>query len=99
MYCGDYQIKISTLCDSLHLHIINLKLETMMKRLPYDNSREVRMIFIDSKEEIILPSISSAMKTAKVSYEVMMNGLNPMNKRRFEYNNRLVAFRFVKETS
>lgn len=70
-----------------------------MNKVPYDNSREVRMIFIDTKEEIVLPSIASAMKTAKVSYEVMMNGLNPINKRRFEYNDRLVAFRFVKETS
>jgi hypothetical protein len=71
----------------------------MMKRLPYDNSREVRMIFIDNKEEQIFPSIATAMRSVNVSYEVMMNGLNPINKRRFEYNNRLVAFRFVKETS
>jgi hypothetical protein len=69
-----------------------------MNKVTYDNSREIRMIFIDTKEEIVLPSITSAMKTVKVSYEVMMNSLNPINKRRFEYNNRLVAFRFVKET-
>lgn len=60
------------------------------------NSQPVRMIYLDNKEEVIFKSISYARRiTGVVEYQIKQS-LNPVNKKRFTYNDRIVVFRTIK---
>lgn len=61
-----------------------------------DNAQPVRMIYLDNKEEIIFKSISYARRiTGVVEYQIKQS-LNPVNKKRFTYKDRIVVFRTIK---
>jgi len=60
------------------------------------NSRAIKMIDIETKQETIFRSIAYAVrKTGIAEYSIRM-GLNPVQKKRFEVNGRKVAFRVFK---
>ena len=60
------------------------------------NSQAVRMIYLDTKEEVIFKSISYARRiTGVVEYQIKQS-LNPVNKKRFTYNDRIIIFRTIK---
>lgn len=61
-----------------------------------ENSRKIRMVDIETKEATEFKSIAYAVrKTGVPEYSIRM-GLNPIQKKRFEVNGRLVCFRVVK---
>jgi len=61
-----------------------------------ENSQPVKMIYLDNKQETIFKSISYARRiTGVVEYQIKQS-LNPVNKKRFTYNDRIVVFRIIK---
>ena len=62
----------------------------------HENSQPVRMIYLDTKEETIFKSVAYAKRiTGIVEYQIKQ-AMNPVNKKRFTYQNRLITFRIVK---
>ena len=62
----------------------------------HENSQKVRMIYLDTKEETIFKSVAYAKRiTGIVEYQIKQ-AMNPVNKKRFTYQNRLITFRIVK---
>jgi hypothetical protein len=60
------------------------------------NSQQVKLIFLDTKEEVIFKSVAYAKRiTGIVEYQIKQS-MNPLNKKRFTYQNRLITFRIVK---
>jgi len=61
-----------------------------------ENAQAVKMIYLDTKEETIFKSLTYARRvTGVVEYQIKQS-LNPVNKKRFTYQNRLITFRIVK---
>jgi len=60
------------------------------------NSQPVRMIYLDNKEETIFKSISYAHRVTGVNEYQIKQSLNPVNKKRFTYQDRIVVFRTIK---
>jgi hypothetical protein len=60
------------------------------------NSRPIKMIDIETKEVTIFKSIAYAVRMTGVNEYAIRNGLNPLQKKRFEVNGRTVCFRVVK---
>ena len=61
-----------------------------------ENSQQVRMIYLDTKQEIIYKSISYAQRVTGVNEYQIKQSLNPVNKKRFTYQDRIVVFRTIK---
>jgi hypothetical protein len=61
-----------------------------------ENSRAIRMIDIETKEVTIFRSIAYAVRSTGLTEYGIRNGLNPIQKKRFEVNGRKVAFRVYK---
>ena len=62
----------------------------------HENAQQVRMIYLDNKEEIIFKSISYARRiTGVVEYQIKQS-LNPINKKRFTFQDRIIIFRTIK---
>jgi hypothetical protein len=61
-----------------------------------DNSQPVRMIYLDNKQETIFKSISYAKRITGVNEYQIKQSLNPVNKKRFTYQSRIVVFRTIK---
>ena len=61
-----------------------------------ENARPIKMIDIETKEVTIFKSIAYAVRTTKVPEYAIRTGLNPLAKKRFEVNGRLVCFRIHK---
>ena len=62
----------------------------------HENSQPVKMIYLDTKEEIIFKSLTYARRiTGVVEYQIKQS-LNPVNKKRFTYKDRIVVFRTIK---
>jgi len=61
-----------------------------------ENSRAIRMIDIETKEVTVFRSIAYAVRSTGVNEYAIRNGLNPVQKKRFEVNGRKVAFRVHK---
>ena len=61
-----------------------------------ENSREIKMIDIETKEVTIFRSIAYAVRSTGLTEYGIRNGLNPIQKKRFEVNGRKVAFRVHK---
>jgi hypothetical protein len=68
----------------------------MSKIRGHENAQPVRLIFIDTKEEIEFKSIAYAKRITGVNEYQIKEGLNPIKKKRFEYQNRQIAFRIKK---
>jgi len=61
-----------------------------------ENAQQVRMIYLDNKEETIFKSISYAKRITGVNEYQIKQSLNPVNKKRFTHNDRIVVFRTIK---
>jgi hypothetical protein len=61
-----------------------------------ENSQQVRMIYLDNKQEIIFKSISYAKRITGVNEYQIKQSLNPVNKKRFTHKDRIVVFRTIK---
>jgi len=60
------------------------------------NSQKVKMIYLDTKEETIFKSVAYAKRiTGIIEYQIKQ-ALNPLNKKRFIYQDRQITFRIVK---
>lgn len=60
------------------------------------NSRAIKMIDIETKEVTVFRSIAYAVRITGVNEYAIRNGLNPLQKKRFEVNGRIVCFRVHK---
>lgn len=61
-----------------------------------DNNIEVRLIYLDTKEEVEFRSIAAANRKTNINAQAIREALNPLQKKRFTYQNRLVVFRIKK---
>ena len=61
-----------------------------------ENSIQVKMIDIETKEVTEFRSIAYAVRTTGINDYSLRQGLNPMNKKRFQVNGRTVCFRVIK---
>ena len=61
-----------------------------------ENNIRVRMIYLDTKEEILFNSIAQANRKTNINAQTIRESLNPILKRRFTYNARVVVFRIKK---
>ena len=61
-----------------------------------ENSQPVRMIYIDNKQEIIFKSVAYAHRVTGVNEYQIKQSLNPVNKKRFTYQDRIIIFRTIK---
>jgi len=61
-----------------------------------ENAQQVRMIYLDNKEETIFKSISYAKRITGVNEYQIKQSLNPVNKKRFTHKDRIVVFRTIK---
>jgi hypothetical protein len=62
----------------------------------HENAQEVRMIYLDTKQEIIFKSISYAKRITGVNEYQIKQSLNPVNKKRFTHKDRIIIFRTIK---
>lgn len=68
----------------------------MSKIKGHENAQAVRLIFIDTKEEIEFKSIAYAKRITGVNEYQIKESLTPVKKKRFEYQNRQITFRIKK---
>ena len=61
-----------------------------------ENSQPVRMIYLDNKQETIFKSVAYAHRVTKVNEYQIKQSLNPVNKKRFTYQDRIIIFRTIK---
>lgn len=61
-----------------------------------ENAFPVRMIYLDNKQETIFKSISYAHRVTGVNEYQIKQSLNPVNKKRFTYKDRIIIFRTIK---
>jgi hypothetical protein len=61
-----------------------------------ENSRPIKMVDIETKEVTVYKSIAYAVRVTGVNEYAIRSGLNPLQKKRFEVNGRIVCFRVVK---
>lgn len=61
-----------------------------------ENSQQVRMIYLDNKQETIFKSISYAHRVTGVNEYQIKQSLNPVNKKRFTFQDRIIIFRTIK---
>ena len=67
-----------------------------------ENNIPVRMVFIDTKEEIHFKSIASASRKSKVTAQSIRESLNPIARKKFKIQHlekeRVVAFRVLSKS-
>ena len=61
-----------------------------------DNNIEVRLTYLDTKEEIWFRSIAKAIRFLGTDYKTIMIYMNPINKKRYKHNDRLCVVRLKK---
>ena len=64
-----------------------------------ENSVAIRMVYTDTREEVIFKSAAAASRKTKVSAQVIRESLNPIARKRFIVDNRRVVFRIAKTES
>ena len=62
-----------------------------------ENSIPVKMVYTDTREEVLFKSAAAASRKTKVSAQVIRESLNPMARKKFIVDNRRVVFRISKE--
>lgn len=60
------------------------------------NQLEIRMVYVDTREEEVFKSMAYASRVTKISARLIKNGLNPIDKIRYKYKDRDVVFRLKK---
>jgi hypothetical protein len=68
----------------------------MSKIRGHENAQEVKLIFIDTKEQIEFKSVAYAKRVTGVNEYQIKESLNPIKKKRFKYQNREITFRIKK---
>jgi hypothetical protein len=68
----------------------------MSKIRGHENAQPVRLIFLDTKEEIEFKSVAYAKRVTGVNEYQIKESLNPVKKKRFAYQNREISFRIKK---
>lgn len=67
-----------------------------------ENNIPVRMVFIDTKEEIHFKSIAAASRKSKVTAQSIRESLNPIARKKFKIQHlekeRVVAFRVLSKS-
>ena len=61
-----------------------------------ENAFPVRMIYLDNKQETIFKSVSYAHRVTGINEYQIKQCLNPVNKKRFTYQERIIIFRTIK---
>lgn len=61
-----------------------------------ENSQKVKLIYLDDKTEQVFKSIAYATRITGIHESSIRLGLNPLKKRKFEYNGRKIVFRINK---
>jgi hypothetical protein len=65
-----------------------------------ENNIPVRMVYIDTREEVYFDSVSKAARKYKINPQAIRDGLNPLARKKFLINDgtkdRVVAFRIRK---
>jgi hypothetical protein len=61
-----------------------------------ENAFPVRMIYLDNKQETIFKSVSYAHRVTGINEYQIKQCLNPVNKKRFTYQDRIIIFRTIK---
>ena len=62
----------------------------------FENSIKIRMIYLDNKEEETFISIAAANRKTNINAKTIRDALNPIGKKRFDYNGRVIVFRIKK---
>jgi hypothetical protein len=62
----------------------------------HENAQPIRLIFLDTKEEIVLKSVAYASRLTGFNEYTIRRSLNPIAKKRFDYQERKVVFRIKK---
>lgn len=62
----------------------------------FENNIKVRMIFTDDKTEIWFQSIAAASRKTGINAKSIRDGLNPIARKKFSYDQRPVVFRIKK---
>jgi hypothetical protein len=68
----------------------------MSKIRGHENAQPVRMIYIDTKEEVEFKSVAYAKRVTGVNEYQIKESLSPLKKKRFEYQDRKITFRIKK---
>ena len=68
----------------------------MSKIRGHENAQPIRLIFIDTKEEIEFKSVAYAKRVTGVNEYQIKESLNPVKKKRFNYKERKIVFRIKK---
>ena len=76
--------------------IESIVLQTNKQMTGIDNNIEVRLIYLDTKEEILFRSIAKAIRVLGTDYKTIMTAMNPINKKRYKHNDRLCVVRLKK---
>ena len=76
--------------------IENTLLQTDKQMTGIDNNIEVRLIYLDTKEEVEFRSIAKAIRVLGTDYKTIMIYMNPINKKRYKHNDRLCVVRLKK---
>lgn len=61
-----------------------------------ENAMPIRMVDIITREETLFKSAAAASRKTKVSAQVIRESLNPLARKKFMVDGRVVAFRVVK---
>ena len=62
----------------------------------HENAQQVRMIYLDTKQETIFKSVAYAHRITGVNEYQIKQSLNPVNKKRFTHKDRIIIFRTIK---
>jgi hypothetical protein len=68
----------------------------MSKIKGHENAQPVRMIYIDTKEEVEFKSVAYARRVTGVNEYQIKESLSPLKKKRFDYQDRKITFRIKK---
>jgi hypothetical protein len=68
----------------------------MSKIRGHENAQPVRMIYIDTKEEVEFKSVAYARRVTGINEYQIKESLSPLKKKRFEYQDRKITFRIKK---
>lgn len=61
-----------------------------------ENNIEVRLIYLDTKEEVYFRSIAKTIRFLGTDYKTIMSAMNPINKKRYKHKDRLCVVRLKK---
>ena len=93
-----------TLAKSVATNTAKTTIENAKKKKNYfmseikglENAFPIRLIYLDTKEEVHFRSVAHAKRTLRMDELTIKNSLNPIKKKRFEKDGRTFIFRPLK---